>query len=147
MSDDAPTLGSGKICYLEIPARNVQESARFYQDALGWNVRRRGDGRTAFDDGVNEVSGTWVLGRPPAAEPGLLVYVMVADADATVERVLGAGGEVVQPVDRSGADVVARFRDPAGNVLGVFEQPGLVRGSRGGQGRDTVPRALSEERP
>ena len=126
MSDDGPTLGSGKICYLEIPARNVQESARFYQDALGWAVRRRGDGATAFDDGVNEVSGTWVLGRPPAAEPGLLLYVMVADADASVERVLAAGGEVVQPVDRSGEDVIARFRDPAGNVLGLFEQPGLM---------------------
>ena len=126
MSDDGPTLGSGKICYLEIPARNVQESARFYQDALGWAVRRRGDGATAFDDGVNEVSGTWVLGRAPAAEPGLLIYVMVADADASVERVLAAGGEVVQPVDRSGEDVIARFRDPAGNVLGLFEQPGLM---------------------
>jgi predicted enzyme related to lactoylglutathione lyase len=126
VSDDGPTLGSGKICYLEIPARNVQESARFYQDALGWAVRRRGDGATAFDDGVNEVSGTWVLGRPPAAEPGLLLYVMVADADASVERVLAAGGEVVQPVDRSGEDVIARFRDPAGNVLGLFEQPGLM---------------------
>ena len=126
MSDDGPTLGSGKICYLEIPARNVQESARFYQDALGWAVRRRGDGATAFDDGVNEVSGTWVLGRPPSADPGLLIYVMVADADASVERVLAAGGEVVQPVDRSGEDVIARFRDPAGNVLGLFEQPGLM---------------------
>jgi predicted enzyme related to lactoylglutathione lyase len=126
VSDDGPTLGSGKICYLEIPARNVQESARFYQDALGWAVRRRGDGATAFDDGVNEVSGTWVLGRAPAAEPGLLIYVMVADADASVERVLAAGGEVVQPVDRSGEDVIARFRDPAGNVLGLFEQPGLM---------------------
>ena len=125
MDRDAPTLGEGKLCYVEIPARDVEESARFYRDAFGWTLRRRGDGTTAFDDGVNEVSGTWVLGRPPA-EPGLLVYVMVADADATVERVLAAGGDVVQPVDRSRDDVVARVRDPAGNVLGVFEQPGLA---------------------
>ncbi len=126
MSEDGPTLGRGKICYLEIPARDVEESARFYKDALGWTVRRRGDGRTAFDDGVNQVSGTWVVGRPPAAQPGLLVYVMVADADATVAGVVRAGGEVVQPVDRSREDVVALVRDPAGNVLGIFEQPGLV---------------------
>lgn|SRR5215213_1733883 len=133
MSDNGPTLGDGKICYLQLPARDVQESARFYSEALGWTVRRRGDGSAAFDDGVNEVSGSWVLDRPPAAEPGLLIYVMVADADATLARVVAAGGEVVQPVDRSGGDVLARFRDPAGNVLGLFEQPGLAVASRGQQ--------------
>ena len=44
---------------------------------FGWHIRQRGDGTTAFDDGVGEVSGTWRIGRPPATMPGLLVYVMV----------------------------------------------------------------------
>ena len=34
-------------------------------------------GATAFDDTTGEVSGAWVLGRPPAAQPGLLFYIMV----------------------------------------------------------------------
>jgi hypothetical protein len=38
---------------------------------FGWNIRTRSDGRIAFDDGLGQVSGTWVLGRPPA-EPGLV---------------------------------------------------------------------------
>ena len=59
-----PTFGNGKICYIEIPATDVARSADFYAKVFGWNVRRRGDGSTAFDDGVGEVSGTWVLGRP-----------------------------------------------------------------------------------
>ena len=47
-----PTSGNGKICYIEIPATAVSQSADFYHNVFGWNIRRRGDGSTAFDDGV-----------------------------------------------------------------------------------------------
>ncbi len=79
-----PTLGTGKICYIEIPATDVHQSAEFYKRAFGWQIRQRGDGSTAFNDTVNEVSGAWVLGRPAATEPGLMVYIMVASAAAAV---------------------------------------------------------------
>jgi predicted enzyme related to lactoylglutathione lyase len=121
-----PTYRTGKICYIEIPAVDVQQSAEFYQQAFGWAIRRRGDGATAFDDTVNEVSGAWVLDRPPAIEPGLMIYIMVADAVAAVEAVVAAGGEIVQPVDPNASEVFAWFRDPAGNVLGIYQQPGLA---------------------
>jgi uncharacterized protein len=58
-----PTRANGKICYLEIPAIDVARSIAFCKAAFGWQIRRRGDGSTAFDDGVGEVSGTWVTGR------------------------------------------------------------------------------------
>jgi predicted enzyme related to lactoylglutathione lyase len=81
----APTYRTGKICYIEIPAKDIEESAAFYHRAFGWQTRRRGDGSTAFDDTVNEVSGTWVLGRPVAVEPGLMIYIMVASAAKAVK--------------------------------------------------------------
>ncbi len=121
-----PTYRTGKICYIEIPATDVHQSAGFYQRAFGWQIRQRSDGSTAFDDTVNEVSGTWVLGRPAAAEPGLIVYIMVASAAAAVEAVVSAGGEIVEPVDPHAREVVATFRDPAGNVIGIYQQPGLA---------------------
>jgi predicted enzyme related to lactoylglutathione lyase len=96
-----PTFGNGKICYIEIPATDVARSAEFYAKVFGWDVRQRGDGSTAFDDGVGEVSGTWVLDRPPASNPSLIVHIMVDDMAATIEAVLANGGEIVQPV---GAD-------------------------------------------
>jgi len=117
---------TGKICYVEIPAVDVGESARFYERAFGWAIRKRGDGATAFDDTVGQVSGSWVAGRPPAVEPGLMLYIMVASAAAAVDAVVAAGGEIVQPVDPDDAEVVARFRDPAGNVLGIYQEPGLA---------------------
>jgi len=121
-----PTYRTGKICYIEIPAVDVAQSAEFYRRCFGWQVRERGDGSTAFDDTVNEVSGTWVLGRRPAAEPGLLVYIMAANAAKAGEAVITAGGEIVQSVDPNAREVYFTFRVPAGNVLGVDQQPGNV---------------------
>jgi uncharacterized protein len=121
----APNYRTGKICYIEIPARDVAQSADFYHRAFGWETRQRGDGSTAFDDSVNEVSGTWVLGRQPASEARLMVYIMVASAAKATEAVIAAGGEIVQPSDPSSREVVVTFRDPAGNIMGIYQQPGL----------------------
>jgi predicted enzyme related to lactoylglutathione lyase len=123
---EEPTYRTGKICYIEIPATDIQQSAEFYRRAFGWQTRQRGDGSTAFDDTVNAVSGTWVLGRPVAADPGLMVYIMVASAAKAVEAVMAAGGEIVHQVDPSAREVVATFRDPAGNLIGIYQQPGLA---------------------
>ena len=119
-----PTFGNGKICYIQIPATNLARSADFYKSVFGWNIRQRGDGHVAFDDGVGEVSGEWVVGRPPALEPGLLIYIMVDDAAATVELVLANGGEIVQPIGADAPEITARFRDPGGNVLGIYQENG-----------------------
>jgi predicted enzyme related to lactoylglutathione lyase len=118
-----PTRGNGKICYLEIPTTDVARSVRFYQGVFGWQVRRRGDGASAFDDGVGEVSGAWVTGRPPSPTPGLLLYVMVDSVAATVEAVLAHGGHIVQPIGADAPEVTARFADPDGNVLGLYQEP------------------------
>jgi uncharacterized protein len=48
----SPTVANGKVCYLEIPAVDVERSADFYRDVFGWAIRRRGDGALAFDDAI-----------------------------------------------------------------------------------------------
>ena len=119
----APTMANGKICYIEMPATDIARAADFYQSVFGWNIRKRGDGSSSFDDGVNEVSGAFVLGRPPSSEVGMLVYILVDNVAATVDRVVAAGGEVVQPIGADAPEITARFRDPAGNVLGLYQHP------------------------
>ncbi len=125
----APTRANGKICYLEIPADDVARSVRFYQAVFGWAVRKRGDGSTAFDDGVGEVSGAWVTGRPPSPTPGLLLYVMVDSVAATVELVIAHGGRIVQPQGMDAPEITARFADPDGNVLGLYQEPERAGGA------------------
>ena len=117
-----PTSANGKICYLEIPAIDVRRSADFYAKIFGWRLRTRGDGHLAFDDSTGEVSGTWVLGRP-AGDPGLLIYVMVDDVVATCDAIVANGGQIVQPLGVDAPELTARFRDPAGNVIGLYQEP------------------------
>jgi predicted enzyme related to lactoylglutathione lyase len=119
----SPTFANGKICYLEIPATDIPRSAAFYEAVFGWHIRQRGDGSTAFDDGVGEVSGTWVIGRPPSTQAGVLVYIMVDSVAATMEAVVAQGGEIVQAIGVDAPEVTARFRDPAGNIFGLYEEP------------------------
>ena len=56
-----PTFANGKVCYIELPANEINKSASFYQNVFGWQIRQRTDGTIAFDDTVNEVSGKWVI--------------------------------------------------------------------------------------
>jgi predicted enzyme related to lactoylglutathione lyase len=119
-----PTYGNGKICYVEMPAIDTQRSAEFYEKVFGWGIRKRGDGSIAFDDGVGQVSGTWVTGRPPAATPGLLIYIMVDSVAETIDALIAHGGELVQPIGADAPEITARFRDPGGNVIGLYQQPG-----------------------
>ena len=119
----AATYANGKICYIEIPATDIARSADFYQRVFGWRIRHRGDGSTAFDDTTGQVSGSWVLGRPPSAGPGLLVYIMVDSATATVDAIVANGGAIVQPIGADAPEITARFLDPAGNVMGLYQQP------------------------
>ena len=121
-----PMRSNGKICYVEIPAADAHRSAGFYERVFGWRIRQRGDGSTAFDDTTGEVSGTWVTGRPPSPRPGLLLYVMVEDVAETLEAVIAHGGELVQPVGVDAPEITARFRDPAGNVIGLYQEPGTA---------------------
>jgi len=118
-----PTLGNGKVCYIEIPAIDVNQSSSFYKEVFGWRIRTRGDGSVAFDDAVGQVSGTWVLGRNAMTEPGLLIYIMVDSVAASIDAVIANGGIIVQPIGGDAPEITARFSDPAGNVLGLYQEP------------------------
>lgn len=52
--------------------------------------------------------GTWVLGRLPA----------------TLDLLVANGGKIVQPIGADAPEITARFRDPGGNVIGLYQQPG-----------------------
>lgn len=119
-----PDSIDGKICYVQIPALDLERSANFYAKVFGWNLKKRGDGTTAFDDTTGQVSGTWVLGRPVSAEPGMLIYIMVNSLTDAMDSVTRNGGEVLPAVDEAEREFIAKFRDPAGNLLGLYQEPG-----------------------
>jgi predicted enzyme related to lactoylglutathione lyase len=41
----------------------------------------------------------------------------------TVDKITANGGEIVQPIGADAPEITARFRDPGGNILGLYQQP------------------------
>lgn len=116
-------FGHGRISYIQIPALDVQASGAFYAKALGWEVR--GDGtetaHLGFTDATGDFIGAWVTGRAISTEPGVIPYIYVHGIDAALQRIKESGGEVVSAPFAEGELWVATFRDPAGNVIGVWQ--------------------------
>ncbi len=114
-----------RFCYIEIPAVDVHQSAAFYEKVFGWNIRHRDTARPSFDDATGNVSGAWVTNLSIARELGLLPYVWVDAIDATLTQVVAHGGIVIEAAhqDSPGSTSwIARFRDPAGNVMGLYQE-------------------------
>jgi hypothetical protein len=122
-NNSQPTLSNGKICYIELPSRDIEESRNFYQSIFGWNTRQRNDGSVAFDDSVGQVSGTWRTDRKSSSETGMIVHIMIDDIEDTMQKIKDLGGTIVQPVGMDAPEITAHFRDPSGNIFGLYQEP------------------------
>jgi predicted enzyme related to lactoylglutathione lyase len=121
-----PAKPRPSFCYIEIPALHARDSAAFYEKVFGWHIRHRETNRPSFDDASGHISGAWVTGRPPFQGDGLLPYIWVDDVDATLQKATAHGATVAQGShpDRPGsACFIATFRDPAGNLIGLYQEP------------------------
>jgi len=111
-------------CYIEIPAADLRQSVAFYENVFAWNIRNRESGRPSFDDATGNISGAWVTGRPPSREAGMLSYIWVDSIDAAIAAIQANGGGIVQTprLDAPEGEWIATFRDPAGNLLGLYQE-------------------------
>ncbi len=114
-----PLARHGGLTYLHVPAADLRASAAFYAAVFGWKIEERKDGlRFADRDGL--LIGGFGLGTAQREER-LVCYFYVENINAAVGRAAAAGGEVVTP-PREQADIqVARVRDPAGNLIGLWQ--------------------------
>jgi predicted enzyme related to lactoylglutathione lyase len=124
---DSGVFRSAGISYLRIPAEDPQAAAAFYESVFGWKVDRdRPD--PSFEDGTGHVIGHIVDDQEVAGEAGIRPYVYVDRVDEVLEAVTTQGGSVVTEPYAEGDLTVATFRDPAGNVVGVWQR-GSIEGS------------------
>jgi predicted enzyme related to lactoylglutathione lyase/uncharacterized glyoxalase superfamily protein PhnB len=114
-----------RFCYVEIPAIDAAASARFYENVFGWKIRDGDSARPRFDDAPGNISGAWVMGRQAVRVPGLLPYIWVDSIKTTVALIGAHGGEILQasnPDTPGGNCWIATFHDPAGNVIGLYQE-------------------------
>jgi predicted enzyme related to lactoylglutathione lyase len=120
---DLGLIRPGCISYLHIPARDVRTAALFYQAAFGWQVDNVDSARPSFVDCSGQMAGAWMTDQAVSREPGLLPYIYVDDIDQACAAVAEHGGEIVAAPYAEGDLRVATFRDPAGNVMGLWQAP------------------------
>lgn len=125
-----------------LPHTDAEASLAFYRDVLGFEVRNDVgyNGMRWITIGPVDQPDTNIVLQPPTADPGLTeeeirvigemmakgtfgrVLLATPDLDATFERVVAAGTEIVQePTEQPYGVRDCALRDPAGNLIRLQE--------------------------
>ena len=125
-----------------LPHDDPETSVAFYRDTLGFEVRNDVEygGLHWITGGPPGQPGTSIVLHPPAAAPGITederrpitemmatgpyagINLATPDVDATFGRPQATDAEVVQePTDQPYGIRDCAFRDPAGNLIRIFE--------------------------
>ena len=122
---------SGKVVHFEVPFDDGDRARSFYKEAFGWQVMEMPEmGYTIVMTGPSNDSGPTeagfinggMLSREQGATSGPVVVLDVESIDTTLERIGSLGGSTVvgkTPVGDMG--FAAYFKDPEGNVVGLWE--------------------------
>jgi predicted enzyme related to lactoylglutathione lyase len=119
---DPALVRPGGLSYLEIPAVDARASATFYEKVLGWTLRGSDTGDPRFQDTTGHLIGCWRTELSIVRQPGLLPYFYVDRIDDVMSLVLTNGGEIVEPPNPEGNLLIAKVRDPAGNMIGLWQE-------------------------
>jgi predicted enzyme related to lactoylglutathione lyase len=124
-----------RVVHFEIPVEDATRAGAFYGEVFDWNVVKWGTVEY-WPMLTGETGGPGAEGaltpRSEARE-GVLVYIAVENIDEAVKRVTAAGGtEVDVPQMVPGVGWRARFRDPEGNLLGLFQDDTAAGASHDG---------------
>jgi uncharacterized protein len=117
---DPAVARPGGISYLRIPAVDPRASAEFHAEVFGWLVDT-GRASPSFTDGTGHVIGHFRADLAVAEDAGVRPDVYVDPVDGGVAAVEALGGEIVDRPYPEGTLWVATFRDPAGNVVGIWQ--------------------------
>jgi predicted enzyme related to lactoylglutathione lyase len=111
------------VVFFDIAAPDLASQAAFYKAVLGWDA----DATGGFSVPVSSPLPANLRVEPAAQGPVTerVIYVGVPDIDATLAEVTGQGGSVVFPrMAIPGVVILAMFKDPAGNRMGLVEMDG-----------------------
>lgn len=110
------------VVHFEIGCPDKEESRAFYEQAFGWKSEPYGPFAFRFNTGSEKgIQGfTTALGHEP--HNYVLFYIEVDDIPAALASVEQLGGAVVVPETQiPGTGSFAWFRDPAGNLAGLWK--------------------------
>ena len=124
----------GKVVHFEIPTDDIARASEFYRSIFGWDLRDMSefgmDYTIAMTVPVDEQ--TQIPTEPGAINGGMMkrsdqtpspvITIEVEEITAALADIEAKGGSTVQPRTRiEGMGAFAYFKDPEGNVMGLWE--------------------------
>jgi hypothetical protein len=114
-------MSKRNIVHVEIPAANVDAAAKFYQGLLGWKIQPVPEMNYTMWEAADGSGGGFpeVSADNPAGQ--VLVYIDSDDIEADLNKVEKLGGKVLyRKTEIPGTGWFGMFKDPTGNVLGLY---------------------------
>ncbi|MDZ4745204.1 MAG: VOC family protein [bacterium] len=113
-----------RVVHFEIPSDDPKRLKEFFTNTFGWSFEEYGDENYQFAS-TGEKSGLGIDGaimkRNHPQQP-VVNTIGVASVDDAVAKIEANGGTVVMPKQQVGdMGYVAYFKDPEGNIHGVWE--------------------------
>jgi predicted enzyme related to lactoylglutathione lyase len=115
-----PSAGDGAaVDWFEVLGADAGRSQEFYAELFGWTVPGGAYGQVSPEGGWDIGGGIGAGG----AERWATVYASVPDVEAALARAEALGGtRVYGPIQAGEQMLTGAFRDPAGNVFGVYHR-------------------------
>ncbi len=115
--------------WIEIRTPDPTAAMSFYQQVFGWMVADRQEAGglevVLFDTGgeprLENLRRGGLYQLAPGQAPAVVVYIRVPSIEETLQKVVAAGGKVVMARLPLPGGAAAFFADPAGVVLGLYE--------------------------
>ncbi|MCK6484729.1 MAG: VOC family protein [Phycisphaerae bacterium] len=121
---DEPPIGA--IVWRDLTVADADAIRRFYCDVVGW-ISAPHDMGGYHDFDIRDVSGQTVAGicharGDNASLPAQwLIYIRVADVEASAQRCTALGGDILDGPRMMGSNRFCVIRDPAGAVTALIE--------------------------
>ncbi len=109
-----------EVVHFEIMGADGAKTQAFYGDLFGWNI----DSNNEWNYGMVDKAETGIgggVGANPMSATYVTIYVAVPDPQATLDKAVELGAEVVMPVTEMPMVTMALFKDPDGNVMGIVK--------------------------
>jgi predicted enzyme related to lactoylglutathione lyase len=114
----------GALCWNELGSPDIEGSAQFYGDLLGWTTTPMEDSDPPYlviSTADGHSNGGIRAPMPPEAPPFWLVYFATDDIEATAGRVSELGGNILAPPMDIGIAKIAVVQDPQGAVFALYD--------------------------
>lgn len=123
-----------KVIHFEIPADDLSRAQRFYKEIFGWQITQwPGEGAEPYymvttvesdEKGMPKTPGAINGGlmRRQGRDDAPVIVIKVSAIEDYLKEIDEAGGKVVLSKMKVGnMDLYARFADPKGNVIGLWQ--------------------------